>query len=76
MGQRMAPKHPMGNVGGFQMPDVGDLGGAKGVGHVKQQQQQQAGDAKVGAGAAWGGGRDFMLVASCHKQAAHRPPPC
>ena len=51
MGQRVAPKHPMGNVGGFQMPDVGDLGGAKGVGHVKQQQAAAAGDAKVRVGA-------------------------
>lgn len=34
-GMRYTP-HPMANIGGYQMPMVGAIGGAKGVGAAKQ----------------------------------------
>ncbi len=48
-GAKVAPQHPLAGVGGYQMPDVGRIGGAKGVGSAAagsaaQQAGSTAGD--------------------------------
>lgn len=47
-GTKVATAHPLAGVGGYQMPDVGRIGGAKGVGSREAQQAAAAGGDKVG----------------------------
>ncbi|GAB4816832.1 hypothetical protein N2152v2_003878 [Parachlorella kessleri] len=56
VGMRVAPQHPQAGVGGYQMPEVGRIGGAKGVG-LTQQQQQPVGDATKRKREAGAGGK-------------------